>query len=257
MKLTGRTMMKYSLAMEDRIAALKDCGYDGIELCFVDESFQFISDFTKKEYADYILSCCKKHEITIESVSFHCGYIFDDVKYEQLKLAIKAAPLYGVKTLITSNSGKRWECDQDADWDIFIERTRVLVGLAEEADIILAMEFEPGMVCGTTAELHKMFDAVPSDHLMANLDLGHVFLCDPDPIAAILSLKGKVAHAHIENMLRGVHRHLPPHLGDMYLPDYINALKDIEFDGAMAFDLYGFGYIKESKKAVPMIKGMF
>lgn len=257
MKISGRTMMKSSLAIEDRIAALKECGYDEIELCFGNENAQFVPEFVKKGYAEYILECCKKVDIEIECISYHCGYVFDDERFSQLKTAIEAVTYYGVNTLIICNSVKRWECNQEEDWNTFIERTKELVALAEKTGITLAMEFEPSMVCGDTAGLHKMLEAIPSDNLMVNLDLGHVFLCDPEPMEAIKSLKGKVAHAHIENMSRGVHYHLPPHLGDMDLQEYVDALKEIGFDGAMSLDLYAFDYFEQSKMAIPMIKAMF
>jgi sugar phosphate isomerase/epimerase len=108
--------------------------------------------------------------------------------------------------------------------------------------VILADEFEPGFILGSTADLHRLFQAIPSPNLMANLDVGHVFLCDPDPMEAIASLKGKIAHVHIENMEAGVHRHLVPQEGDMDMTAYLKALRDTGFDGALALDLYEQDY---------------
>lgn len=59
----------------------------------------------------------------------------------------------------------------------------------------------------------RAFSEVGSPVLKANLDIGHVFLCDPDPMDAIARCKGLIAHAHLENMKTGVHNHLVPYEG--------------------------------------------
>ena len=90
--------------------------------------------------------------------------------------------------------------------------------------ILLALEFEPGFVIDSTDLMLRAFSEVGSPVLKANLDIGHVFLCDPDPMDAIARCKGLIAHAHLENMKTGVHNHLVPYEGDMDLPAYISCL---------------------------------
>ena len=89
---------------------------------------------------------------------------------------------------------------------------------------------------------------------MANLDIGHVFLCDPNPIEAIASLEGKIAHCHVENMLRGVHRHLPPYKGDMCMRTYLEKLQKAGFNGAAALDIYEGDYEEQGKASVEYLK---
>lgn len=257
MKITGRTSMMPHLSIDEMFKEFKEIGFEGVEVAFVDTQFNFLPNMTEAFYANHVLECSKKYDLPIECVSYHCDYIFDDVKYENMKKAIKAATLYEAKIILFSNGNINWKGDMQKDWNTFIERTKVLVKIAEEVKVALAMEFEPGMVCGCTADLLKMFEEIESDYLKVNCDIGHMFLCDPDPIECIGKLKGKIVHGHVENMQRGVHRHLPPYLGDMDISKYIDKLKEIGFDGALAFDLYGYDYTKEAKKAIPIIKNMF
>lgn len=257
MKITGRTSMLPHLTLNEMFKQFKEVGFDGVEVAFVDSRFEFLPNMTESFYANHVLECSEKYDLPIECVSYHCDYIYDDVKYENMKKAIRAVKLYKTDIILFSNGNIDWNGDRQKDWDKFIERTKQLVQIAEEEKVQLAMEFEPNYVCGSTADVIRMLEEVPSDYLKVNCDIGHMFLCDPDPIEAIAMLKGKVVHGHIENMQRGAHRHLPPYLGDMNLQDYIDKFKEIGFDGALAFDLYGFDYIEESKKAVPIFKKMF
>ncbi|MFI3324830.1 MAG: sugar phosphate isomerase/epimerase [Clostridia bacterium] len=256
MKFTGRTSMVPNFTIEEIFKEFKSIGYDGVELAMVDSKFDFLNEMTELFFAKHVVECAEKYDLPIESISYHCGYILEDQKFENLKKAIKATPLYGAKILITSNNMIDWKDYKEEYWDIFIERTKELVKIAEEVDVIFAMEFEPSMICGCTAHVLKMFEAIPSDHLKANCDIGHMFLCDPDPLHCIEQLKGKIAHAHVENMRRGIHRHLPLDKGDMNVKEYIDKLKEVGFDGAIAYDLYGYDYIEESIKAIPIIREM-
>jgi sugar phosphate isomerase/epimerase len=137
-----------------------------------------------------------------------------------------------------------------------LERTRVLVDIATDYDVILAQEFEPGFVVGSTAHLLRLFEEIPSPRLAANLDLGHLFLCDPDPIASIYQVGDKIVHAHISNMPAGVHDHLLPEEGDMQLATYVRALMDLGFRGGMALDIYKYDYEAVASRSVAYLRDL-
>jgi sugar phosphate isomerase/epimerase len=96
-----------------------------------------------------------------------------------------------------------------------------LCKIAEDCGIFLAVEFEPGFVVDSTALLLASFDEIVSPALRVNADIGHIFLQDPDPMRPIAACAGRIVHAHLENMKKGVHNHLVPWEGDMDLPAYI------------------------------------
>ncbi|MFP3896419.1 MAG: sugar phosphate isomerase/epimerase family protein [Anaerolineales bacterium] len=95
---------------------------------------------------------------------------------------------------------------------------------------------------GTIKELLQLFDQIPSPNLAANVDLGHAFLCDPQPFQAIRELGDKIVHCHISNMPLGKHDHLIPQEGDMDLDAYLQALAATGFDRVLALDLYKYDY---------------
>jgi len=120
----------------------------------------------------------------------------------------------------------------------------------------MAEEFEPGFVVGTTAQLLQLFSEVNSPALAANMDLGHVFLCDPDPVAAILEVGDRIVHCHIEGMAAGVHDHLLPQEGDMDLEAYLEALNTAGYDGPLSLDLYKHDYEVVAPDAIAHIRGL-
>ncbi len=259
MKLTGRTMMLEHYSTDACIAKLKELGFDGIELCFIQHDFQFRPDMIEPFFAAHTVETCKRLGMPIESMSYHGDYIFSEQTYQNIQKAIAATPMYGTNICIIAGAAKRIDHDPQTDWDLFVSHMKVLLAIAAQHGVYLAMEYEPGMVCGTTAEFFQLIADLQSDelaaHLKVNLDVGHTFLCEPDPMAAIASLAGYIVHGHVENMRRGVHRHLPPHIGDMVVGDYLKAAADAGFDGAFALDLYQDDYTEVSPAALAFLRG--
>lgn len=244
----GRTQTLARYPMLDCLAVLKRLGFDGVEICL--ENPELAPKTLTADLARRVGDRCRELELAF-SVSYHKNYIYDDGQFEDTKKAVSLTPAFGASVFVISGTGR---CGRADEWQRMVERTRELVQVAEDAGVTLAEEFEPNFIVGSTADLHRLFDAIPSKHLQANLDLGHVFLCDPDPLAAIASLKDRIVHCHIENMARGVHCHLPPWLGDMDLRAYLRALTDIGFNGPLALDLYNEDYEEVGARAVTFLR---
>ncbi len=245
----GRTQPLADRPILEALTLLRDLGFDGVELCL--EHPDLAPPVLTASLAQHVGA----HVQTLGlgcSVSYHCDYIHSDALLEQTLSAIRLTPAFGADRFVFA--GAPPQSGADAEWERMVSRTRELVQAAEAAGVTLAQEFEPGFIVGCTADLHRLFAAIPSPRLQANLDLGHVFLCDPDPMAAIAGLRGRIVHGHIENMARGVHCHLPPWRGDMDLPAYLQALVDIDFDGPLALDLYNEDYAAVSPRALRTLR---
>jgi sugar phosphate isomerase/epimerase len=238
MYLSARTQMFHRYAVLASLDVIKALGFDGVEIGFVRK------DWTRIPLAAMPVAAIRERLAALgmgpNAVSAHGDYVFDDAILTSLKTVIPAVPKFGTQVLII-NGAQRRQGDA-AEWRRMVERTGELVRLAEAHDVVLALEFEPGFVVGSTADLLRLFDAIPSPHLAANLDLGHVFLCDPDPLRAIAQVGDKIVHCHIEDMPAGQHDHRLPGQGDMDLPAFLSALRATGFDGALALDLYAYDY---------------
>lgn len=238
------------MPIETCLEKLQQAGFDGVELCL--EHPDIAPDKLTAERLQELAKLAKSLRLRPNSISYHADYIYNDQHLSETIKAIELTREFNTRILVIGGTGKRTH--DSIEWDLMIKRTRELVHAAEVNNVILAKEFEPGFIVGNTIELIWMFEQLPSDNLQANLDLGHVFLCDPDPIAAIHSLKGKVAHCHIEDMATGIHKHLLPGEGDIDFPAYFAALKEIGFDGMLGLDLYGMDYLAVAPDALKHLR---
>jgi sugar phosphate isomerase/epimerase len=250
MHISARTQMLDRCSVLDSLEVIKRLGFDGVEIGFLRKDWSVIP------LSEMPVAAIRERAAALglgpNVVSFHSDYVYNDAVLERILEVIPAVHGFGTDILIVNGAKK--QAGDAAEWQAMVDRTRTLVDAAEAHDVILALEFEPGFVVGSTADLLRLLTDIPSPHLAANLDLGHVFLCDPDPMAAIAELGDKIAHCHIEDMPAGKHDHRLPGEGDMDLGAYIRALREAGFDGGMALDLYAYDYEAVAEEAVAYLK---
>jgi sugar phosphate isomerase/epimerase len=252
MKFLGRTQPLNHLPIDSCLGVIAQLGFDGVEICL--ENDDIAPDSLTVERAEAVAARVAELGLSPHSVSYHRDYIYDDNELDRTLKAIELTPRFGTDVFVFS--GCRRHDDAEQEWDRMIERTRTLADVARKHSVWLAQEFEPGFVVGSTEQLLKMFTDVGSERLAANLDLGHMFLEDPDPLMAIRSVGSRIAHCHIENMAQGVHRHLLPHEGDMDLASYLRTLVEVGFEGGLALDLYGVDYEAVSPPALQFLRSL-
>jgi len=252
----ARTQMLSDYSYPESLQLASRLGFDGAEISFSDKDFNIRSSFFDKE----VISAMK-NEVTkmkIASVSCHSDYVNSDKNLEMIIKSFSVARELGIDIVIINGAVSKAENKKEKkkEWQKMISRTSHLCQEAEKYNIRLAKEFEPNFITSSTEDLLKVFAEVNSPNLFANIDLGHVFLCDPRPMKALEMLEGKIIHGHIENMNKEKHDHLVPYKGDMDLQQYINKLRAIEFDGPLALDLYKYDYEEVSKKSLEYLKNL-
>ena len=252
MKILGRTQMLPDYTVLEALDVIERLGFDGAEICVEKKDWSWVAfddalaAAVRERVADLGLSPC--------SFSLHQDYIYDDRLLEETKKAIRMTRDIGSDLFIFSGTQKR--TGDAAEWDRMVAHTQELVEVAAACGVTLAEEFEPGFIVGSTADLVRLFGEIPSPYLAANLDLGHVFLCDPDPMQSIATLGPKIVHCHIENMRTGVHDHLLPQEGDVDLGAYLQALDDVGFVGGLALDMYKYDYPAAAPEAIAFLRGL-
>lgn len=252
MYILGRTQPLSAHPIHECLGLIRRLGFDGVEICL--ENPDLAPERLTEQQAKAIGARVAELGLRPHSVSYHKDYIYDDVQFELTRKAIRLTPHFGTNIFVFAGTSKRTR--DAAEWDRMLDRTKALVDLAGECGVVLAQEFEPGFIVGSTAALLRLFEAVPSPHLAANLDLGHAFLTDPDSLASIRQLRGKIVHCHIEGMKAGVHRHLLPQEGDMDLSAYLSTLAEVGFGGGLALDLYLHDYQAVAPGCIAFIRGL-
>ncbi len=250
MKILGRTQPLAHYEITECLRVISQLGFSGVEICL--ENDDIAPARLDLEGATRVYDRVKALGLRPHSVSYHKDYVYDDGLFEQTKQAIRLTRAFGTHVFVFSGTCRKGE-DEVSAWRRMVARTQALVEIAADFEVVLAEEFEPGFIVGSTADLLRLFDEVPSPYLAANLDLGHVFLCDPDPLSSIRQVGHKVVHSHIENMRAGVHDHMLPWEGDMDLAAYLQALADVGFDGGLALDLYKYDYEDVAPQSISYI----
>lgn len=252
----ARTQMLSNYTYPESLRIASNLGYDGAEISVLDKNFKIRSDFFNKDVIKEMKSELTKMKSV--SISCHIDYINSDENFNIIIKAFAVAQELGIDIIIINGalSTSKSKEDKKKEWEKMILKTYQLCLEAEKKGIKLAKEFEPNFIAGNTEQMLRVFKEVNSACLYANIDLGHVFLCDPDPMQALDNLQGKIIHGHIENMKKNIHDHLLPDDGDMDLNLYLNKLNEIGFGGPLALDLYKYDYEKVSKKCLKYLKNL-
>ena len=256
MYILGRTQMIPAASYEEAIARIMKKGFDGVELDIYDVNFQARNEFFQEGFAEKIKECMKKNGVKAYSIGAHMDFTENEDKFRTVEKAIPIAAAAGTDTVIINGAVRREGEAFEKQWERQINRMKELCRIAEEYEVYLAVEFEPGFVIDNSELLLKAFDQIGSPILRMNADIGHMFLQDPAPLASIDKCGPYIVHAHLENMKKGIHNHLVPYEVDMDLTAYLQKLISVGFDGPASLDVYQYDYEAVAEKSVEYLKGI-
>lgn len=126
----------------------------------------------------------------------------------------------------------------EAQWEWGVECVRELGIDAGEKDIDIALELEPFRLSllNSVPEMVRFIDDVGLPNVKANIDISHLVLSDTSP-GDLEAFRGKATHVHISDCDGKVHGDLPPGRGVVKFAPFLQAIKDLEFNGAISLEL--------------------
>ena len=196
MKFYGRTQPLKTLPIDACLRRLAELGFDGAEICL--ENPDIAPDTLDEARARELARWATDAGLGGWSISYHRDYVYDDAELERTCNAIALTPAFGADVFVFG--GGVAKADDPDPWDRIVRRTSELVAQAERSQVTIALEFEPGFIIASTQSLLDLMAEVNSPRLAANLDIGHAFLCDPQPLESIALLAGRFAPGHGGNM---------------------------------------------------------
>jgi protein FrlC len=116
----------------------------------------------------------------------------------------------------------------------------LLIEPAHEAESTLILTVADGL---------RMIDEIGSERLGILLDTGHANVNGEDLAAAVRSLKDVPLHIHIDDNHGDSDAHLVPGEGTIDFQPFVQALKEIDYQGFVSGEL-GFGYTLDPDTAV-------
>ncbi len=222
-------------AVEDAARDLRRLGYDCLELCL--EAADVRPETLTRERCQELRASLDEIGIAIASVSYHG----DREEYSARRLtqerSIEVASWLGATILVLN--GER-SSEQARQWVEHVDRFRAFAKIAGRVGVTIAVEPEPLLVIGSSAEASEFLSAVGSEYVKVNLDVGHAAVTDPDPAATVRELGSAIVHLHLEDIRGRVHKHLFFGEGDIDFAAVRAALGEIDYTGPYVADLFGF-----------------
>lgn len=124
-------------------------------------------------------------------------------------------------------------------WDRLVAACRELLDHARGRGVQLALEPEPGMLVAHIAGYERLAAALGGDPRFGiTLDLGHCKCLEERPVPdCVRAVAARLVNVQIEDMVRGVHEHLPLGDGDIEFPPVLAALREVGYDGLVGVEL--------------------
>ena len=125
-----------------------------------------------------------------------------------------------------------------AQWQWALETCREIGDYAGKRNVDIALELEPFRLSllNNVDEMVRFVDDCKHPRVRANIDISHLVLSDSSPLD-LKKLRGKAIHVHISDCDGKVHGDLPPGRGIVKFEPYLQAIKELEIDGAVSIEL--------------------
>jgi sugar phosphate isomerase/epimerase len=160
---------------------------------------------------------------------------------ERTKKFIDLARAWGARNVLLVLGEYIWQREiipPETQWQWAVEACRRIGDYADRRRIDIALELEPFRLSllNNVREMVRFVDDCDHPRVRANIDISHLVLSDTSPTDLRL-LKGKAIHVHISDCDGKVHGDLPPGRGVVKFGPYLQAIKELEIDGAVSIEL--------------------
>lgn len=243
--------------LDDALAVIADLGYDGVALTldhhhldpFADDVVATVASTARRleqlglavvveTGARYLLDRWRKHHPTFVSDEDR------DRRIDYLHRAIRIAADLGAEAMSCWSGILPDGVAPETGWSRLVEGTSKVLDEADRRGVLVAFEPEPGMfideVDGVLELRRRLGDP---KRLRITLDLGHVVCNEPRGMAETIQRAGDlIANVQVDDMVRGVHEHLPLGTGDVDFREAIGTLAEVGYRGLAALELPRHGH---------------
>ena len=237
----------------DAIQSISKIGYDGIEIVLDSpHAFLPLHDIEIKK----IKNSLQKHNLCVTNLNSNTVSGFSSIenpfepslsnnneklrnwRISYTKQAIDFASLVNAPSVCIT-SGLYNEQDRFTELKNFEKSLMVLGAYAEQKRVILAIEYEPGLLIENSNDVWKIV-STDFKNIGLNLDTCHAAVIGENIPEIINKFGKKIFHTHVSDCKNNVHFHLLPGLGEINFHELIDSLKKIKYDGFLTAELYPY-----------------
>jgi sugar phosphate isomerase/epimerase len=259
MKLAYSSNAYLNFSIEETIARIAGLGYAGLEL-LADVPHAWPAGLLEERKLA-IRQCLERHDLAISNVNgfmmnavadprqpyWHPSWIEPDRNYrairrEHTKRALRLAKELGGPSIQTEPGGP---LEPGESWHlaaaVFYEEIMPCVALAEELEVFLLIEPEPGLMIETFEQYLEFAGRIGSPWLGLNFDIGHAFCVGQEPQQWIGPMAPHTKHYHIEDITATrKHAHLVPGRGAIDFPAVLREIGRTGYEGWITVELYPY-----------------
>lgn len=190
---------------------------------------------------------CEKENLPIVSLPVVATGLIDfnapvrDFHVARCKTFLDLAAELGAQNIVLVLGEYLWQREvispQD-QWRWALETCRILGDYADARKVDIALELEPFRLSllNNVDEMARFIDECAHPRVRANIDISHLVLSDSGP-DCLARLKNKAIHVHISDCDGKVHGDLPPGRGIVKFTPYLQAIKELQMEGAISIEL--------------------
>jgi sugar phosphate isomerase/epimerase len=259
MRLAYSTNAYMNFPIEETIGRIADLGYQGLEL-LADKPHAWPPDLSP-EKKRAIRECLERNGLAISNVNgfmmnamadprnpyWHPSWIEPDREYRAIRREHTKRALYLAKELgatsMQTEPGGPLQPDQSrrAATDIFYDEIMPCVEAAEDLEVFLLIEPEPGLLIETFEQYLEFADRLDSPWVGLNFDIGHAYCVGQDPQHWIARMAPHTKHYHIEDIAdTRKHAHLIPGRGAIDFPAVLREIIKSQYEGWITVELYPY-----------------
>ena len=238
----------------DAIEILSNFGYEGIEIV-LDSPHAFLP--LKSDQVQKMNKSLKNNNMEISNLNSNTVVGFHNSKNNPFEPSLSNSNKklrnwrisYTKKAIdlafhmnspsICITSGLYNKQNSNSELEFFKESLIELGNYAEQKQILLALEYEPGLLISNSNDVWKI---ISNDfrNIGLNLDTCHAAVLGENIPEIIKKFGKKIFHTHISDCKNQVHFHLIPGLGEINFKQFLENLKKIEYDGFLTAELYPY-----------------
>ena len=200
-----------------------------------------------QEEIDLIRNTCQARNLPITSTAVVSAGLIDfnqpvrEFHLQRTKRFLDLAREFESQNLLLVVGEYSWQREvipPEQQWEWGVECVRELGQYAGERDLEIALELEPFRLSllNSVPEMARFIDDCGLPNVKANIDISHLVLSDTSP-ADLEVLRGRAAHVHISDCDGKVHGDLPPGRGVVKFAPYLQAIKELGFEGTISIEL--------------------
>lgn len=155
-----------------------------------------------------------------------------------LKYCIDKAVVLGCDCVSIWSGKQPADMDFNQAMDLLANSLTSVLDYAEQQQIDVGFEPEPGMLVDTTGRFERLIHLIDSPRLKMTMDIGHLFCLSEIPIAGYIEKwADRIVNIHIEDMVAGIHEHLMFGEGQIHFPPVIESLVEVGYSGGVHIEL--------------------